>query len=479
MTETFQFGTGALASEESQAQAFFRILTHDDRSSFYCIARRGSDGKWSESYARTDQLLQYSLFDQADWYVTRNGFNQRSRKSERLRQINAFMFDLDCHQGDARAAVSLGVNALKSCVEQGKLPEPSLVVDTGRGLHVYYVLDHSLSYRVTGGSFNEKGLRYFRDIEGKLLEGIKASLRHIPQLEADTAVFDYSRVSRIPGTYNVAAKRYAELIHVNEKYYSLTQLSAFNELSNAKKPNVFPGKTSFINFDKLSLSRVSKIFKLQEIRHFDCKGNRELMCFCLYNAAVQVYADKDEAFSRLVEFNTNFQQPLAMPVLHEIVRSVSKVGFYKMSAATMVSKLGLSSSEIEATAFFESRRMIERQQAKRLTAEKRKARNEKICALYAQPGATMDSVAQTIGVCKRTVASVLKAAREALQCAKTPVQPASMDLREAARAALNFFAAKECNFLAHDFMCVPFGSPSCRDAGIGFGFPSLYLDTGT
>ena len=113
----------------------------------------------------------------------------------------------------------------------------------------------------------------------------------------------------------------------------------------------------------------------------------------------------------------------------------------------------MTSEEIEATAFFESRRMIERQKAKHATAEKRAARNAKILALYALPGTTMESVAAMVGVCKRTVAAGLKQARAALTSLNT-AGTISIDLKTAARRALDALAKKECNFLADVFMCV-------------------------
>ena len=429
MSHIFSFGTSAVSLDQSPAQKFFQMLTHDDRSSFYCIAQRNAAGVWNESFVSAQKLAGYSLFDDtSDWYVSRNGFTQRSRKAERLRQINAFMFDLDCHgageavgaeggaagaagagavragASEARAAVAQGIRALERAVQRCVLPEPTMVVDTGRGLHVYYVLDHSLSYRLKGSHFNEKGISFFRAVEKKLLGALRFALSGVPALEPDTAVFDFSRVGRIPGTYNVSAGCFSRLVHCSEQFYGLAQLSqacdvaahsyasdspAFGEGESSTHSSSLPAshqKTRFVVFDKLSLSRVGKIQKLQEIRGYDCKGNRELMCFCFYNAAVQVYSNKNDAYEQLAQFNAKFHEPLSVTVLNEIVRSVGKVGFYKMSAATIVDKLKMTSREIELTAFFESRRMIERQKAKQVTAEKRLARNVRILALYAQIG---------------------------------------------------------------------------------------------
>ena len=474
MAFSYSSGTSAVALEnETPAQTFFRILTHDDRGSFYCVARRDHSGSWYESFARAAQIANYSIFDTtSDWYLTRNGFGMRSRKSERLRQINALMFDLDCHSGNARYSVGQGIRLLDQAVQDSLLPQPTMLVDTGRGLHVYYVLERSTSYRVSGGSFNNQGLKFFRDVESKLTAVMNAVFAG-SGLELDTAVFDFSRVSRIPGTFNTAAGCASKLLFAEERYYTLPSLTAFGALapkvkaSASKKPGAH-----MINFDKLSLSRVGKIFQLQKLRGAACNGCRELMAFCLYNAAVQVFSDKEDARQKLIEFNKGFSEPLPQADLEQIIRSVSKVGFYRMSAETIVAKLKMTSQEIEQTHFFESRRKTEREMAKRKTAEKRAARNAKILALYAQPGATMQSVAEAVGVCKRTVASVLKA------CAETVAKKPTQDLREAARAALSSFLPKECNFLADDFKCCGVfrssGVPAC-----GFGdSPSVFLDVG-
>ena len=116
--------------------------------------------------------------------------------------------------------------------------------------------------------------------------------------------------------------------------------------------------------------------------------------------------------------------------------------------------------------------MIERRKAKQATAEKRAARNAKILALYALPGATMESVAATVGVCKRTVAAVLKQARAALTSLNA-TETTLIDLKTAACRALDVLVKKECNFLADDFMCVGVPSASACPAGSYLSFPSF------
>ena len=83
----------------------------------------------------------------------------------------------------------------------------------------------------------------------------------------------------------------------------------------------------------------------------------------------------------------------------------------------------------------------------------------------------MESVAATVGVCKRTVASVLKQARAAMT-GPNAAEAASIDLKAAARLVLDAIAKKECNFLSDVFMCVPSSSAAFDSLGFCLGCSS-------
>lgn len=114
-----------------------------------------------------------------------------SRKTENVRQARAFWFDLDC--GEAKAADGKGyltkreaANALSDFCKATGIPGPSAVVDSGNGLHVYWVLDAP----VIAGEW--------KAVAGKLkaLTG-KCGLMADPSRTSDLA-----SVLRVPGTMN-------------------------------------------------------------------------------------------------------------------------------------------------------------------------------------------------------------------------------------------------------------------------------------
>ncbi|MGN0073270.1 MAG: hypothetical protein ACI36W_05685, partial [Coriobacteriales bacterium] len=68
----------ALASYCDQAQAFFAMLTVDDRNSFYILSSDES-GTWTDTALRRSQLSQLSFDPSSSYYLTHNGFSEKRR----------------------------------------------------------------------------------------------------------------------------------------------------------------------------------------------------------------------------------------------------------------------------------------------------------------------------------------------------------------------------------------------------------------
>ena len=418
-------GSQALATQiyEEEQDTFFRILLHDDRSSFYVLSSDES-GTWADTPVKRAQLP-YQRFDSAsNYYITHNGFADRRRKLESTRQINALFFDLDCHgagQFECRRLVAEAQRLIQGGVERERLPQPTMLVDSGRGLHLYYVLEHSIPYRLRQGGelkVNEKGLSYFHDVQLRLAAVLDELLAGLEGIDVDRAVFDHTRVSRIPGTYNAKAGCYARLVSSTDSFCHLVDLAAYRPASapvRAPQPAAKP-KATVIRFNRLMMARLKKVAELQEHRGFACQGTRELMSFVYYNTAVQIY-DRSEARRRLEAFNARFKQPLPSTELEGICNSVDTVvnvkgekGYYVLNAKTLIRLLGLTQQEMDELHFFASKRVVERAEAKRKTREKREDRNRHICTLYEEGGMTQQQVADAVGCSVRTVCAVLKEA---------------------------------------------------------------------
>lgn len=401
----------------SEAAEFFDILTHDDRGSYYVVAR-SCGGEWIQSSVKSELLGLISLEnDGSSYYVTHNGFNGKKREANRCRQINSLMFDIDCHDGSYREVLPELIQCLESSFATGGLPRPNLFVETGRGVQLYYVLARSTPYRVRGGRLNEKGIEFFRDIEAGLSLSISKAIAGISQAKLDTCVYDLSRVGRIPGSFNQNSKTRCTLRASSRDYYSLADLKVFCEMAAVKRSKARIARGKPTKYDAMLTSRIKMLERLQEHRGFSCLGSRENMCFVFYNTATQVYGP-DKAYEMALDFNRRFVSPLPDSDIAQIKRTVDNVvvafgvhkgdkGYYPLKTETIVSMLGISNSEINAVGVYSPGRKAQREAAKRRTREKRETRDARICALYDR-GYSQSEIAKKVGCSPRTVFTVLK-----------------------------------------------------------------------
>lgn len=118
-----------------------------------------------------------------------------SREQENVKLLKAFWLDIDC--GEAKAEVNQKTGRPDGYVDQATgmkelikfcnligLPQP-IVVDSGRGLHVYWPLTESVSRNTW-----EPVAKRFKELCVK------------QNFYVDPAVFETARVLRIPGTFN-------------------------------------------------------------------------------------------------------------------------------------------------------------------------------------------------------------------------------------------------------------------------------------
>lgn len=467
--------TLASSGNDCGRAAFFAMLTRDDRGSAYHFMSRDASGLWSaEGGVPAAGLAAVGLVPGFDWYVTPNGFSTRSkygRKVEKLRQVNVLKYDIDFHApaDDAPYLSYLAFEILKASWCSGAIPVPSMVVDSGRGLHLYYALERSTAYRLRGGAINDRGLRYLADVDRRLADALQAAIETLHEARLDRSVSDLARVMRVPGTINRANGRTCQVVYDSGTTHTLASLAAALPAQGRVHR---PMRPRLLRFDKLSMSRMAKVEALQEARGTRCHGTRELMCFVYYNAAVQVYESRDDAFEALVAFNERFVERVAVRELEGVRRSVDKVGFYKIGAEKVTGKfLQMSAEEIEELGFFESVKKTSRAAAKRRTAERREARNALIAELYGQAGATYVSVAKQVGCSRRTVANVLKTLRDATSTT------GSSSLKDAIRTALDQRTGAECKKLPHVFSCfvgeVPLDGAAVRRETWVFGLDGL------
>lgn len=408
----------------SEAAEFYSILFHDDRKSHAVLAaRRG--GLWAEESLPCSQLayLRSTFVDTSDHYITVNSFAGRRRDLNRCRQVNAIMFDIDAHDGSHAAAVPALRNRLDNAIADQSIPAPNIVVDTGRGLQVYYVFGNSIPYRLKNGSTNNAVLSFMTDVRnalGTLME--RELVSHVPGAGLDKSVFDLTRVARIPGSFNSNAARRAHLVSTSRSYWDLKSLKAACGAQPAASTSKKQHSTRIYKFDRLQMMRMTKVEELVTYReqHGGCTGTRDLCLFVYYNSATQVLGPQ-EALQRAHKLNSKLADPLPKADIDQIARTVDEVtichgplkgkkGFYPLKKENIIAKLQLTAEEIAATDFFASKRETARQVAKQKTQSKRQERNDTICKLYGN-GLSQKQVAAKIGCSLGTVSTVTSKAK--------------------------------------------------------------------
>jgi hypothetical protein len=178
----------------------FDLLAHVQPSQgFFCIL--GIQGKSvKQKFAETREEAQSLIEDFAAqnrnvFFAVSKFASADNRTKDNALAVKSFWLDIDC--GEAKAAINpstnrpfgyihqkAGLQALLSFCDVVGLPIPT-VVDSGRGLHVYWVLEEEVSRKVW--------------------EPVAERLRQVcftQELHVDPAVFEVSRILRVPGTYN-------------------------------------------------------------------------------------------------------------------------------------------------------------------------------------------------------------------------------------------------------------------------------------
>ena len=78
------------------------------------------------------------------YFALASFIDDSGRTNANAEQLNCFFLDLDCGLGKPYADQSAGLVALKEFVKKTKLPKPTVIVNSGRGVHAYWVVEQPL-----------------------------------------------------------------------------------------------------------------------------------------------------------------------------------------------------------------------------------------------------------------------------------------------------------------------------------------------
>ena len=476
----------SFADRLGHARAFLRALMHDHRQSVWSLSARTAQG-WSSCVQAVrpgalEEVVAPAAGAGADWFVTRCGFTRKSVDQQDLRVVTGLFADLDVaalHSGEvdpkgeeAAALRARAVDEVLRSVDSGALPEPTMVVDTGRGVQLHYVFDRSAAARLSGGEPNDRLLGLVSTLQGRL-DALLDTVLDGSCLSRDGAVGNYNRVVRLPGSVNTSSGTVVRLVGAPGRCWPYAEL--LSALPAAPAPrgaaSSAPGPARVVALDKLNIRRMAEARQLRDFRDYapegkGCVGSRNELMWFFMNAAAAVHG-LDEAYRLALDFNDGFKVPLPARELRATRSTLEHVGHYRLSAEAVVEHLSIDEDEMRLLSFGAGAKEIKRAAARARTAQRRRERDEAVLRALGR-GLTRAEAAEEAGCSLRTVANVISRAKAAEERRARVAAPAPVE------ATVERFWARVQKIVRHTYCEKPGSLPVAQRPVLG-GCPGPFL----
>ena len=237
------------------------------------------DGKGIQNSYPLDKLPQIIMAADTDrdTWISQASFRAQNRRAVNLNSIGLLFADLDTYHAEGLADKDPDTLAnlfLIYCVTEG-VPEPSLIVFSGRGLQPKWLLDEAV------GSLGA--------VEWARAEA--ALIRALDRFAVDPVCRDVSRVLRLDGTRNTKSGEVVRILHDSQTRYAFEDLAATllriapEPIAPIPSPTpatrkagniIYPGQFSW---NRLAWARMQDIRSLWVMRGGVQQGYREITLF--------------------------------------------------------------------------------------------------------------------------------------------------------------------------------------------------------
>lgn len=188
-----------------------------DRIGFFSLLVGDGKAKRQSSHRLTDMPTVLRLVDKRrDSWLSQAEFMAPNRRVVNLARIGLLFSDLDtynCEWSAGKTPDQLAQAVLYGCADAG-IPEPSMLIYSGRGIQAKWLLD---------GPLPRQALPRWNACQKQLVTSLK-------QWGADPAARDASRVLRLVDTVNTKSGAVCHVIHINEGADGLPKRYDFENL---------------------------------------------------------------------------------------------------------------------------------------------------------------------------------------------------------------------------------------------------------
>ncbi|TQO55597.1 DNA-binding response regulator [Paraclostridium bifermentans] len=256
------------------------------------------------------------LHEQNDVFVAPNTMYIPKRRVENIRQFRSLFQDIDCENVGLEKAET--VYLIWELYYEGKIPKPTMVTDSGRGVHLYW--------RIQNAPYG--ALNTWQELQ----DYIYYNLKH---LGADRQATDSARVLRLPGTINSKNQVNCKVLYIDddleysmydlrEQYLNYRPKSYQLQMQDTKVVENKVVSNRFFNSYSLHMQRANDLQTLCRLRHFDMKGYRNMAIHC-YAYWKGIYVrDQYELEKEVIELNNAFKEPLKDTEVKAVLRCIPK-----------------------------------------------------------------------------------------------------------------------------------------------------------
>ena len=191
-------------------EAYVQLLHPEDAIGKTTLMAKDATGRaHSRTYTLTTASVLANNFLDGDGYISLNRFHG-PRKISQLAALNGLFLDLDVDRlppGASRSVGAWSLDVMMHCLTM-KLPQPSVLLSTGRGLAAIWLIK----------PLPPKALPRWQEAQNVLIE-------HFRSLGADPACRDAARITRLPGSLNSKSQKIASIIDGTLERYDFDRLA--------------------------------------------------------------------------------------------------------------------------------------------------------------------------------------------------------------------------------------------------------------
>lgn len=325
-------------------QAFLKMLPADG---MYCVAQKTKSGEMKEKFYKITDLEQENFAGMKNVFFTPNQLSYRydqeakkptlRRNKQHLNHLCALYVDIDFKDSvyDVPPTVEEVLAYSETHIFGSELPEPTMIVSSGNGIHMYWVIN----------PVSWKSILDWNRVQRHIYEVYR-------NFGADSCVCnDAVRLLRIPDTLNVkeSGKKECKLLFFKKNKYELNALIEEFDIApvnniisldkkRADKENraprtgskeVYKGKPGIARIMPLSTlySRRAKDLEILLLKYWDMPkgGNREKILFLYRYLKLQMLGNESDALFATLELNNRLTNKLTEK---EVVTATSSAEKY-------------------------------------------------------------------------------------------------------------------------------------------------------